>query len=205
MTNHTVIRATCLTRLSAQDADSGHWHVIIETPKGNRNKFTYDEELSLFRLGKVLPLGAVFPFDFGFVPSTLAGDGDPLDALVLMDAPAFPSCLVLVRWLGVIEAEQKEKNDWTRNDRLIAVAVDSHNHQELSKLKDLSLSVLEEIEHFFTSYHALDKKRFRPLARRGPRQAEKLIEEGMRHFLRQSPAADGSLNGIREKARGRSS
>ena len=90
------------------------------------NKFKYEEHVGLFRLSKVLPLGASFPYDLGFVPSTRADDGDALDVLVLMDAPAFTGCLVTVRMLGVIEAEQTEKGKTVRNDRLIA-AVETHH------------------------------------------------------------------------------
>src|ERR687890_1560322 len=100
--------------------DDEELNVIIETPKGSRNKYNYDEKLGLFRLGGVLTSGASFPFDFGFVPSTLGGDGDPLDVLVLMDEPAFAGCLVRARLLGVIEAEQTEKGKTAQNDRLIA-------------------------------------------------------------------------------------
>src|SRR4051794_14166126 len=82
-----------LTRLDVQDPKSGDLNVVIDTPKGSRNKFKYDEELGLFKLRKVLPLGAVFPFDFGFLPSTRGADGDPLDVLVLMDEPAFAGCV----------------------------------------------------------------------------------------------------------------
>src|ERR671932_1198574 len=92
------------------DADSGELQVLIETPKGSRNKFKFDEQLGRFRLSGVLPMGAVFPFDFGFVPATLAEDGDPLDVLVLMDEPAFPGCLIPSRLLGAIEAEQTERD-----------------------------------------------------------------------------------------------
>ena len=201
MTSSPGVRATNLTRLSNRDPASRHWRVLIETPKGSRNKFTYDEELGLFKLKKVLPLGAVFPFDFGFVPCTLADDGDPLDVLLLMDAPAFPGCLVVARWLGVIEAEQKEEKSWARNDRLIAVAVDSVNHRDLRKLKDLSASMLEEMEHFFRSYHELEGKPFRPLARRGPRRAQELVEKGMRVFLQKSVPAAASANGRPAKSR----
>src|SRR3954469_6625001 len=95
-------------RLGAFAPRSGELNVIIETPKGSRNKFDFDEELGLFKLGGVLPAGAVFPFDFGFVPATRGGDGDPLDVLVLMDEPAFVGCLVAARLIGVIEAEQAE-------------------------------------------------------------------------------------------------
>lgn len=87
------------------DTENGTLNVVIETPRGHRNKYSFDHELGLFRLGGVLTAGAVFPFDFGFLPGTLAADGDPLDVLVLMDEPAFPGCLIPARLLGAIEAE----------------------------------------------------------------------------------------------------
>src|ERR671939_103970 len=107
-----------LGSLAAFDNESEDLNVVIETPKGNRNKFKYDEERGLFKLSGVLPMGAVFPFDFGFIPSTLGGDGDPLDVLVLMDEPAFTGCLVPARLIGVVEAEQTEEGETQRNDRL---------------------------------------------------------------------------------------
>lgn len=163
------------------DAESGDLNVVIETPKGSRNKYTYDERLGLFKLGGVLPAGAAFPFDFGFVPSTVGGDGDPLDVLVLMDEPAFAGCLVRARLVGVIEAEQTERDgETTRNDRLIAVASKSRTHRRLRSLGSLSEEVLEEIEHFFVSYNEVKGKRFRPLRRRGPLVARRLVEEGAR-------------------------
>src|SRR5215813_5255093 len=79
---------------------------IIETPKGFRNKFDYDPDSNLFQLAGLLPEGMMFPFDFGFIPSTLGEDGDPLDIMVLMDAPAHVGCLLDVRIIGVIMAEQ---------------------------------------------------------------------------------------------------
>lgn len=110
------------SKLPPFDRDSGDLHVIIDTPKGSRNKFGWDEERGLFELSGVLPAGAVFPYDFGFIPNTRGEDGDALDVLVLMDEPAFTGCLVASRLLGVIEAEQTEKCKTERNDRLIAVA-----------------------------------------------------------------------------------
>ena len=82
---------------------------IIETPKGHRNKFAYDAESGLFALRGLLPEGMAFPFDFGFIPSTLGEDGDPLDIMVLMDAPAHVGCLIEVRIIGIINAEQNRK------------------------------------------------------------------------------------------------
>jgi len=167
--------------------------VIIETPQGSRNKYDYDEELDLFKLGGVLPAGAVFPFDFGFVPSTTGGDGDPLDVLVLMDEPAFAGCLVEARLVGVIEAEQTERDgETTRNDRLIAVADDARNHRAVRSLEELGENLLDEIEHFFVSYNEIKGKKFAPLGRFGQERARKVIEEGARLFrARQRTQAGG--------------
>jgi len=174
---------TDLTELETWDADSGSLNVVIETPKGSRNKFAYDPETKLFELRKVLPRGAAFPFDFGFIPSTTGEDGDPLDVLVLMDEPIFPGCRVQCRLLGVIEAEQAGKRGKAvRNDRLIAVAEESRDVRDVKSIKELPDVLLEEIEHFFASYHELDGKRFTPLARRGPRKAEKLVQKAEKRF-----------------------
>ena len=165
--------------------DDDELNVVIETPKGSRNKYNYDEKLGLFKLGGVLTSGASFPFDFGFVPSTLGGDGDPLDVLVLMDEPAFAGCLVRTRLVGVVEAEQTERDgETTRNDRLIGVAADSRLHTRVRTLERLGTTLLEEIEHFFVSYNQIKGKEFKPLARSGPGRARELVEEGMKQFRR---------------------
>ncbi len=170
-----------LSRLGAFADDTGALNVVIETPKGSRNKYTYDERCGLFKLGGVLPAGAVFPFDFGFVPNTLGGDGDPLDVLVLMDEPAFAGCLVEARLLGVVEAEQTERDGETmRNDRLIAVASESRDHAGVRSLARLGPNLLAEIEHFFVSYNEIKGKVFRPLGRHGSRRARQVVEEGVR-------------------------
>jgi inorganic pyrophosphatase len=167
----------------AQGDPAGRLRVIIETPQGSRNKFDYDDELGLFKLGGVLPAGAVFPFDFGFVPSTTGGDGDPLDVLVLMEEAAFTGCLVEARLLGVIEAEQTERDgETTRNDRLVAVADAARNHRDVNSLAELSENLLDEIEHFFVSYNEMKGKKFASLGRFGPERARRLIEEGARRF-----------------------
>ncbi len=109
---------------------------IIETPKGSRNKFDYDPDSGLFMLGGLLPEGMMFPYDFGFLPSTLGEDGDPLDILVLMDAPAHVGCLMEVRIIGIITAEQTEDGKTESNDRLLGVAVHSYNHEGLESIED---------------------------------------------------------------------
>lgn len=185
--------ARLLTHLSTYKQDSDELNVIIETPKGSRNKYNYDEESDLFKLGGVLPAGAVFPFDFGFIPSTLGGDDDPLDVLLLMDEPAFPGCLVSSRLIAVIEAEQTERDgETTRNDRLIAVAADSNTHQNVRALADLSENLLDEIEHFFISYNEMKGKVFRPLGRFSHIKAARLVEEGQKQFRRKNSRAKGA-------------
>src|ERR1700723_3866498 len=100
------------------DTKTNVCRAIIETPKGSRNKFDYDSDSGLFQLGGLLPEGMMFPFDFGFIPSTLGQDGDPLDVMVLMDAPAHVGCLLGVRIIGVITAEQTQDDETEGNDRL---------------------------------------------------------------------------------------
>jgi inorganic pyrophosphatase len=152
--------------------------VIIETPKGCRNKYAFDPKQEIFMLKAALPAGMVFPYDFGFIPRTIGGDGDPLDVLVLMDEPAYPGIALLTRLIGVIEGEQIAKGETTRNDRLVAVAETAHVYGNLRKLKDVPEQTLREIEEFFVNYHRLQGKKFKPLARKGPKAAFALIAEG---------------------------
>ncbi len=166
--------------LPAFDPDSGTLNVVIETPKGHRNKYKYDEKRGLFMHSGVLPAGAVFPFDFGFVPATEGGDGDPLDVLLLMDEPAFVGCLVPANLIGVIEAEQTEDGKTERNDRLIAVAANSRSQREIRSLDQVNENLMREIEHFFVSYNQVKGKKFEPLGRFGPDRARKTVQEAER-------------------------
>ena len=149
---------------------------IIETPRGKRNKFDYDPTLDLFVLGGLLPVGMVFPFDFGFVPGTLGGDGDPLDILVLMDAPAHAGCLLDVRIIGVINAQQSEDGEKETNDRLIGVAIHSYDHEQMESIDDLNKSFLSQVEEFFISYNKQRGKKFRVIGTGGPQKAVKLLK-----------------------------
>src|SRR6202021_3531221 len=151
-----------LTTLPHQlDPSKGFCRAIIETPKGCRNKFDYDPEANLFMLGGLLPEGMMFPFDFGFIPSTLGDDGDPLDILVLMDAPAHVGCLIDVRIIGVIQAEQIQDGKTETNDRLLGVAVHSYDHEDLESIDDVSKTLLSQVEEFFVSYNKQRGKKFR--------------------------------------------
>jgi len=159
-----------------EPVDDGAIVVVIETAKGSPNKLAFDPRWGTFVLKSVLPAGAVFPFDFGFVPSTKAEDGDPLDVLVLMDAPVFPGCIVPARLIGVIEAEQTEGGKTARNDRLLAVAVNSAAHRSIRQLADLSQDLVDQIEHFFVSYNKANGKRFVVKNRSGSQRALALLK-----------------------------
>jgi inorganic pyrophosphatase len=165
------------TRLKPIAEETGLYQVIVETPKGSRNKFAYDSELRIFSLKKVLPEGMVFPYDFGFLPRTLAEDGDPLDVLLLMDEPAFPGIMVQARTIGVIEGEQVERNKRLRNDRIVAVAKMTHQYEDIQKLDDLPKKFVDELQQFFVNYHHLEGKAYRLLGCRSNRTAQRLIEK----------------------------
>jgi inorganic pyrophosphatase len=154
--------------------------VIIETPKGSRNKYAFDAKLRVFELKKVLPAGMNFPYDFGFVPSTLGGDGDPLDVLVLMDEPAFPGCVLKCRLIGIIEGQQESKKKTDRNDRIVAIEQDNHSYASVKHVDDLGKQFALELEDFFVNYHRLIGKKYQILGLRGPRAALRCIRHGMK-------------------------
>ncbi len=174
------VASRSLTRLATFRQNAPEVNVIIETPKGSRNKFDYEPELDVFELAGVLPEGSVFPYDFGFIPSTLGEDGDPLDVLLFLDQSAPTGTLVSARLIGVIEANQTEQDgQTTRNDRLLAVAIRAHTHSEVKALQDLRPQMVEEIEHFFSSYNQTKGKKFQPTGRGGPERARELVQAGV--------------------------
>jgi inorganic pyrophosphatase len=163
-------------------ADRGLLRVVIETPKGSRNKFAFNEDERIFELKKVLPAGMTFPYDFGFVPSTKADDVDPVDVLVLMDEPAFSGCVLSCRPIGVIQGEQgvKKKKKQIRNDRIVAVEQDAHSWADVRTIDDLGKEFCRELEEFFVNYHSLSGEQYKVLGIKGPGQALKLVKSGMR-------------------------
>ena len=162
------------------DKEAGLIQVIIETPKGSRNKFSYDEEQNIFIVKKVLPAGMSFPYDFGFVPRTEAPDGDPIDVLLLMDEPAFPGIAVRARLIGVIQGEQLEGKKKTRNDRLLAVAEMNHEYANIKKFTDLPKQFVHELEQFFVNYHQLEGKQYQLLGCKGADVAMRAIKDAQR-------------------------
>jgi inorganic pyrophosphatase len=124
----------------------------------------------------------MFPFDFGFVPSTLGEDGDPLDILVLMDAPAHVGCLMDVRVIGIVNAEQVEKGKKEKNDRLLGVAVHSYDHEDLRTIDDVSKTLLSQVEEFFVSYNKQRGKKFKITGTGGPKKAIKFLKSGIKAY-----------------------
>lgn len=169
------------SRLAPFDGNGAHTiQVIIETPKGSRNKYSFDEELRIFKLKKVLPAGMEFPYDFGFVPSTKADDGDPVDVLVLMDEPAFPGCLLSCRIIGIIEGKQRGENGKERNDRVIAVDTENHSYSHVKHVHDLGNKFCRELEEFFVNYHDQSGKKYRLLGVKGPAEGLRRVRDGIK-------------------------
>ncbi len=164
------------------DREERQCKAIIETPKGRRTKFKYEKEAGLFSLGKVLPQGFSFPFDFGFVPSTLAEDGDPADVIVLMEEPAHVGCLLQVRLLGAIKVVQTEDGKKTPNDRLVAVPVQSTEFAKVRTLDDLRGNVKEEVADFPSLYNKNSDLQDEVTGTCGPEEAMDLLEKAARKF-----------------------
>jgi inorganic pyrophosphatase len=151
--------------------------VIIETPKGSRNKYAYNPDDHTFELKKVLPAGMVFPYDFGFVPSTLAEDGDPIEVLVLMDDSAFPGCVLKARIIGVIEGEQDGDDGKVRNDRIVAIEKSNHSFADVTEIRDLGKRFTRELEEFFVNYHELSNEKYKVLGVKDIDRAFKLLKQ----------------------------
>lgn len=155
-------------------------YAVIETPKGSRNKYDYDEEGDFFELGKVLPAGCVFPLDFGFIPQTKGGDGDPVDVLVFSDMAVYPGTVLKCRAIGILEALQKEPGKKKeRNDRVVAVALESRDHSNLSDIKDINSNMMKEILNFFKYYNEMCGKKIKFIGVKSPNQALRVIKKSM--------------------------
>jgi inorganic pyrophosphatase len=169
-----------LDRLPARDED-GNVLVVVEAPRGARVKTKWDEKLQAITLGRPLPLGVEYPYDWGFVPSTKAPDGDPIDALVLHDSATFPGVVIPSVLIGVIRLTQKnDKNKRERNDRLIAVPADAPRWESVRNASDLPLRTRRELEQFFVTITTFTEKDVQILGWSGPREAEKLLRQATR-------------------------
>jgi inorganic pyrophosphatase len=162
----------------ADPADSEIVPVVIETPRGSRNKYKLDEKSGRFKLSKIMPEGMVFPFDFRFFPGTRAEDGDSVDVLVLCEEPTFPDCQIDCRLAGVLLTRQVDKGDTQgkRNDRIIGIAQASVLFAEVKEIADLPSVLLQQVEDFFVNYQKVRDVQVTPLGRKGPESAKRIIE-----------------------------
>ncbi len=157
--------------------NNDHVNIIIESPFKSRNKFSFDPQLGLFKLTKVLPAGLAFPCDMGFIPHTIGEDGDPLDALILMDEITYPGCLVECRLTGLIEALQTDKGKTFRNNRFIFVPSKMKDFDHIRTIEDINKHKLDAIIKFFEVYNDFDGKRFELARILGPEDARSLIQK----------------------------
>ncbi len=129
-------------------------NVLIEIPAGSKNKYEFDKDLNAFALDRVLYASVQYPYDYGFIPNTLADDGDPLDGMVIMDQPTFPGCVIAARPIGMLGMIDSGDSD----EKLLCVPDQDPRYANVTSLKDIASHRLEEIAEFFRTYKNLEKK-----------------------------------------------
>ncbi len=174
-----------LLKLPTWDSN-GRLYVVVETPKGARAKLKYMPDLQVFLFSRSLMLGLTYPYDWGFAPSTVGEDGDPVDVMVLHDAATSPGLVLQCKPIGVLEVLQREPDGEKRNDRVLAVPLHDHAAQALDDSRQLSLQVREELQQFFVATDEFQDKTLEFLGWRGPEAAKRLIESGAQRFKAQA-------------------
>jgi len=129
-------------------------NVLIEIPGGSKNKYEFDKDMGAMALDRVLYASVQYPYDYGFVPNTLADDGDPLDGMVIMDQPTFPGCVIAARPLGMLEMI----DGGDRDEKILCVPAKDPRYAEVKTLQDIAPHRLDEIAEFFRTYKNLEKK-----------------------------------------------
>jgi inorganic pyrophosphatase len=166
------------TRLPIGDKAPDRVNAVIEIPRDSVNKYEYDKKLHVFRLDRTLFSPVHYPGDYGFIPCTLGQDGDPLDVLVLLEAPSFPGCLIEVRPIGVLQMVDQGKKD----EKILAVAESDPLYRQINDASQVLPHQLREIEHFFSIYKYLEDKRTEIAGWGNADEARKIIVEGQRRF-----------------------
>ena len=151
-------------------AERDVFHVVVESPRGSAVKLKYQADLGAMSISRPLPAGLVYPYDWGFVPSTRADDGDPVDAAVFWDVASFPGVVIPCRALALIKVEQNRAGGKgrARNDRVLALPVEARRERGLTSFTSLSKRLRDELEHFFIAATALEHKDARVLGWAGP-------------------------------------
>ncbi|MBE9067500.1 inorganic diphosphatase [Leptolyngbya cf. ectocarpi LEGE 11479] len=161
-----------LSRIPAQPKP-GLINVLIEIPGGSKNKYEFDKDINAFALDRVLFSSVQYPYDYGFVPNTLADDGDPLDGMVLMDEPTFPGCVISARPIGMLEMI----DGGDRDEKILCVPNEDPRYTDVKTLDDIASHRLDEIAEFFKTYKNLEKKVTEILGWKGLDQVQPLVEQ----------------------------
>jgi len=166
--------------LPTGDGAPAEVNAVIEIPRGDTNKYEYDKELHVFRLDRNLYSPVHYPGDYGFIPSTLSDDGDPLDVVVMVDAPSFAGCVMTVRPIGVLLMTDQESED----EKILAVGLNNPIYKNLNDYSELYPHLLLEIEHFFSVYKELEAKRTRIKGWEDAKAARTIVSESQERYLR---------------------
>ena len=177
--------------LSVPTMDGDGVNVIVETPRGSRAKFKFAPRAGAFMMSRPLALGLHYPFDWGFIPSTMAEDGDPLDALIIHDAVSYPGMIIRCRPVAILEVRQSERGLTRRNDRVMVAPSESRRQESLDDLRALSYQMREELERFFLASTIGTDKKLEFLGWRDRNAARFAIEAAARKYRDGQP---GSLN-----------
>jgi inorganic pyrophosphatase len=162
-------------------------HVVVEIPKGSRNKYELDHDTGRIRLDRMLFSPVHYPADYGFVPDTLAEDGDPLDALVLLGEPTFPGCEILVRIVGMLDMADDKGPD----QKLLVVPLTDPHWNHIFQIDQVPPHLLREIEHFFTVYKQLEDKTVESFGWRNAATGRDVLAESLVRELRHRQAGLG--------------
>ena len=157
-------------------------NAVIEIPRGDTNKYEYDKQLHVFRLDRNLYSPVHYPGDYGFIPSTLSDDGDPLDVLVLVDAPSFTGCVMTVRPIGALMMIDQESED----EKILAVGLNNPIYKSINDYSELYPHLLLEIEHFFSVYKELEAKRTRAKGWEDAGSARKIVSASQERYRKKS-------------------
>ncbi len=141
-----------MTRAYARDPMTAALHCRVEIPKGSRNKYEWDDDLGAIKLDRFLFASVVYPADYGFIPDTLGGDGDALDALVCLAEPTFPGCVIEVRAVAMLRMRDEKGED----DKVVCVPLEDPQWDHVQDLDDLPSQLRDEIRHFFSIYKQLE-------------------------------------------------
>jgi inorganic pyrophosphatase len=151
--------------------------VIVETPKGSQFKYKYDPKKEWFTVHKALPVGLIFPYDFGFIPGTKGDDGDPLDVLIMSEFSFIQGSMLECKVIGSMKAEQTDKEETIRNDRIFVYPDLKGFYPVYNSMEDIQKEKLKEIESFFIYYNSIQDKNFKPLGILGAKETLKIINQ----------------------------